>query len=91
MVAVARAPATYEDAAEGCGTEEVVAEVTATPAQDSTKITTGGAPGPRFFMKLLTIIIQYTQYKPMPDGGFFFYFLLFSLFYLFCLQTSIEI
>ena len=48
MVAVARAPATYEDAAEGCGTEEVVAEVTATPAQDSTKITTGGAPGPRF-------------------------------------------
>ena len=48
MVAVARAPATYKDAAEGCGTEEVVAEVTATPAQDSTKITTGGAPGPRF-------------------------------------------
>ena len=47
MVAVARAPATYGDAAEGRGIEEVVAEVTATLAQDSTEITTGGAPGPR--------------------------------------------
>ena len=47
MAAVARAPATSEDAAAGRGIGEVVAEVTATPAQDSTEKTTGGAPGPR--------------------------------------------
>ena len=41
MAAVARAPATSEDAAAGRGIGEVVAEVTASPAQDSTEIRRG--------------------------------------------------
>ena len=61
MAAVARAPATSEDAAAGRGIGEVVAEVTASPAQDSTEIRRG--TWTLFFAALSKIdwLIQYGQ------------------------------